>query len=163
MAITIESARPADAEAITRLISANQLPLDGLREHLDTAVVAHLNGEVVGVAALEVYEDGVLVRSVAVAPALQGKGLGHRLTNAVLELARDLGAPHAYLLTTTAEEFFPKFGFERVDRTDVPASVQTSIEFRSACPSSAIVMRKALSSRGVPMKSARTRTCGPEK
>jgi amino-acid N-acetyltransferase len=90
------------------------------------------------------YEDGVLMRSVAVAPALQGQGLGHRLTNAALELARDLEAPHAYLLTTTAEEFFPKFGFERVDRTDVPASVQTSIEFRSACPSSAIVMRKAL-------------------
>ena len=59
MAITIESARPGDADAIVGLISANRLPLDGLREHLDTAVVARLNGEVVGVAALEVYEDGV--------------------------------------------------------------------------------------------------------
>lgn len=150
MAITVERARPGDADAIASLISTNQLPLDGLREHLGTAVVARLNGEVVGVAALEVYEDGVLVRSVAVAPALHGQGLGHRLTNAVLELARDLEAPHAYLLTTTAEEFFPKFGFERVERTAVPASVQTSIEFRSACPSSAVVMRKALSSRGAP-------------
>jgi len=69
---------------------------------------------------------------------------GHQLLMAGVTSARDLGAPHAYLLTTTAEEFFPKFGFERVERTDVPASVQTSIEFRSACPSSAIVMRKAL-------------------
>ena len=144
MAITIETAKPGDADPIAGLISANRLPLDGLREALDTAVVARLNGEVVGVAALEVYEDGVLVRSVAVAPALHGQGLGHRLTEAVVQLARDLEAPHAFLLTTTAEEFFPKFGFERVERTDVPASVQTSIEFRSACPSSAIVMRKPL-------------------
>jgi amino-acid N-acetyltransferase len=144
MAITIESARPGDADAIASLIAANQLPLDGLREHLDTAVVARLNGVVIGVAALEVYKDGVLMRSVAVAPLLHGQGLGHRLTNAVLQLACDLEAPHAYLLTTTAERFFPKFGFERIERADVPASVQASIEFRSACPSSAIVMRKAL-------------------
>jgi len=144
MAITIETARPEDADEIADLISTNQLPLDGLREHLGTAVVARLNGAVVGVAALEVYGDGVLMRSVAVAPALHGQGVGHRLTEAVLALARDLEAPHAYLLTTTAERFFPKFGFERIDRTDVPASVQSSIEFTSACPSSAIVMRKAL-------------------
>jgi N-acetylglutamate synthase-like GNAT family acetyltransferase len=146
MAITIETARPEDADEIAGLISTNHLPLDGLREHLDTAVVARLNGKVVGVAALEVYKDGVLMRSVAVAPARHRQGLGHRLTNAVLQLARDLEAPHAYLLTTTAEEFFPKFGFERIERADVPASVQASIEFRSACPASAIVMRKVLSS-----------------
>ncbi len=85
------------------------------------------------------------MRSVAVSPALHGQGLGHQLTNAVLQLARDLDAPHAYLLTMTAERFFPKFGFERIDRADVPASVQASIEFTSACPASAIVLRTALS------------------
>ena len=90
MVITIETARPEDADAISGLVSANHLPLDGLREHLDTAVVARLNGAVVGIAALEVYTGGVLMRSVAVAPALQGQGLGHRLTNAALEIARDL-------------------------------------------------------------------------
>jgi amino-acid N-acetyltransferase len=144
MAITIERAMPGDAAAVAELIAESQLPLDGLSEHLDTAIVARRDGAVVGVAALEVYEDGVLMRSVAVAPRFQGQGLGHRLTGAALELARDLRASHAYLLTTTAERFFPKFGFERIDRVDVPALVQTSIEFRSACPSSAIVMRKEL-------------------
>ena len=49
-----------------------------------------------------------------------------------------------YLLTTTAAGFFPKFGFERIDRCDVPRSVQMSVEFTSACPSSATVMRKYL-------------------
>ena len=47
-------------------------------------------------------------------------------------------------LTTTAERFFPKFGFEGIARSDVPPSVQASIEFTSACPSSAMVMRKTL-------------------
>jgi amino-acid N-acetyltransferase len=49
-----------------------------------------------------------------------------------------------YLLTTTAERFFRTFGFERIERAAVPQSVQTSIEFTSACPSSATVMRKIL-------------------
>jgi GNAT superfamily N-acetyltransferase len=98
MAITIDSARPGDADAIAGLISANRLPLDGLREHLDTAGGRTLERGGVGVAALEVYEDGVLMRSVAVAPALHGQGLGHRLhecgpgsRGAILEV------PHAYL------------------------------------------------------------------
>ena len=144
MDITIENARPEDADAVLHLLTANALPLDGLRDHLATAVVARHGARVVGVAALEVYRDGVLMRSVAVDPPLQSNGLGRRLTGAVLALAKTLDARHAYLLTTTAERYFPKFGFERIERAEVPASVQASIEFRSACPSSAIVMRKAL-------------------
>ena len=144
MDVVIEKTAPADTDAILALLTENQLPLDGIRDHLGTAVVARSGGAVVGVAALEVYADGVLMRSVAVSPALHGHGLGHRLTDAVLQLARDLHAPHAYLLTTTAERYFPRFGFERIERQDVPRSVQQSIEFRSACPASAIVMRKAL-------------------
>lgn len=144
MAIALERARPEDAAAIFRLLEQNKLPLDGLRDHLETAIVARQDGAIVGAAALEVYRDGALMRSVAVAPALQGHGLGRQLTDAVLQMARDIGAPAAYLLTTTAERYFPKFGFERIDRNDVPASVQTSVEFTSACPSSATVMRTSL-------------------
>ena len=88
--------------------------------------------------------DGALLRSVAVDPREQGQGLGHRLTDAAIDLARTAGAPNIYLLTTTAEGFFPKFGFERIARADVPAGVRTSVEFTSVCPSSATVMRKSL-------------------
>jgi amino-acid N-acetyltransferase len=144
MDTTIEKARPEDADAILRLLDRNKLPLDGLREHLDTTIVARQNGDVIGAAAFEVYPDGALMRSVAVAPGLQGRGIGRQLTDVVLQMARDIRAPHAYLLTTTAERYFSKFGFERIERMDVPATVQTSIEFRSACPSSATVMRKPL-------------------
>ena len=52
--------------------------------------------------------------------------------------------PALYLLTTTAERYFPKFRFEPIGRTDVATTVQTSLEFSSACPSSATVMRKSL-------------------
>jgi amino-acid N-acetyltransferase len=144
MAATIEPARPEDADDILRLLEENHLPLDGLRDRVDTIVVAREHGRVVGSAALERYRDGALLRSVAVSTALQGGGLGRQLTDAAIGLARDLNAPAVFLLTTTAERYFPKFGFERIDRSEVPESVRASVEFTSACPSSAIVMRKYL-------------------
>jgi amino-acid N-acetyltransferase len=144
MPTQIELAQLAEADAILRLVVQNGLPLDGLREHLATTIVAREAGDIVGTAALELYADGALLRSVAVAPNRQGKGLGHAITEAAIHLAQDRGVQAVYLLTTTAERFFPKFGFERIARADVPAGVQTSVEFRSACPSSATVMRKSL-------------------
>jgi amino-acid N-acetyltransferase len=140
----IERAGPADTDDVLRLLEEHHLPLDGLRDHVATTLVARQDGHIVGSAALEVYPDGVLLRSVAVAPQLRGHGLGHQLTDAAIGLAQDLQAPAIYLLTTTAERYFPKFGFQPIAPTEVPATVQTSIEFTSACPSTATVMRKPL-------------------
>jgi N-acetylglutamate synthase-like GNAT family acetyltransferase len=144
METQIERARSEDIQGVLDLLTANQLPLDGLRDHLDTLLVARHDGRVVGSAALEMYCDGALLRSVAIAPALQRHGLGRDLTEAALHFARERQVPAVYLLTTTAEDYFPKFGFERIERRDVPASVRASVEFTSACPSSATVMRKRL-------------------
>ena len=144
MRTQIDPAQPEDAPAVLRLLQLNHLPLEGLTDWLGTTLVARRNGQIIGSAALEVYKDGALLRSVAVAPEAQGQGLGHELTAATIRLAETLNAPALDLLTTTAERFFPRFGFERIARADVPATVQTSIEFTSACPSSATVMRKSL-------------------
>jgi amino-acid N-acetyltransferase len=107
-------------------------------------IVAREDGQVVGTASLELYADGALLRSLAVDPARQGHRLGHQLIEAALRLAETRGAGRVFLLTTTAERFFPRFGFEEIARDEVPASVQASVEFQSACPASAIVMRKRL-------------------
>jgi amino-acid N-acetyltransferase len=142
--ITVERAEAADVPGILALLEDRHLPIDRLTDHVATALVARQNGRIVGSAALEVYADGVLLRSVAVARLVQHQGLGRRLTDAALRLASDLHAPAVYLLTTTAERYFPKFGFERITRADVPQSVQGSVEFTAACPSSAVVMRRTL-------------------
>jgi amino-acid N-acetyltransferase len=144
MQISIDRARPEDMERVLALLVENHLPVDGLREHLATTLVARAESGVVGSAALEIYPDGALLRSVAVAPALQRHRLGCVLTEAAVRLAQQHRVPAVYLLTTTAVQYFPKFGFESISRSEVPASVQTSVEFTSACPASAIVMRKRL-------------------
>ncbi len=144
MAVQIERAEAGDRDEIFRLIEQNSLPLAGLEAHLATALVAREERRIVGCAALEIYADGALLRSVAVAPELQRQGAGGQLTAAALELAKSARVPAVYLLTTTAEHYFPRFGFERITRGNVPPGVQTSVEFTSACPSTAVVMRKLL-------------------
>jgi amino-acid N-acetyltransferase len=144
MPVTIERATADDSQVILSLLSDNGLPTEGVLDHIDTALVARRDDHVVGCAALEVYADGALLRSVAVDRAQQGRGIGAALTTAALHLARTLSVVEVYLLTTTAEDFFPTFGFRQITRDLVPPGVQTSVEFRSACPSSATVMRTIL-------------------
>jgi len=142
----VDRATPGDLEGILALLRRNELPVDGFADHLATAFVARVGGRIVGSAALEMYADGALLRSVAVDSEVRGAGIGAALTNAAIRLARDARTPSVFLLTTTAEKYFPRNGFERITRSDVPAGVRESIEFTSACPASAIVMRLRLDS-----------------
>ena len=140
----IEAAAARDLPEIRALLQRLQLPLAGVDEHLPTMLVAREGEQIVGTAGLELYAGGALLRSVAVEPSWQGRHLGHQLTEAALQLATINGANAVFLLTTTAERFFPQFGFEQIAREHVPSSVRASVEFQSACPASAIVMRKQL-------------------
>jgi amino-acid N-acetyltransferase len=142
--ITIGAAETEGFPAILELLARADLPPEGLLEHIETALVARTGGEIVGSAALEVYDDGALLRSVAVDPNLQGQGLGVRLTEAVLHRARELSITHVYLLTETAAEFFPRFGFQPVERSEVPEGVKQSVEFTTLCPDSALAMGLSL-------------------
>jgi amino-acid N-acetyltransferase len=140
----IGPATAGDLPEILALLVRLRLPLAGVDQHLPTMLVAREGEQIVGIAGLELYADGALLRSVAVEPSRQGKQLGHQLTDAALQLATSRGANTVFLLTTTAENFFPRFGFEPITRDEVPQSVRESVEFRSACPASASVMRKRL-------------------
>lgn len=142
--LTITPATPADLPAILALLNAADLPEAGLANHLDTALVARSGDTIVGSAALEIYGAAALLRSVAVAPTRRGQGVGRLLTAAALELARCRAITQIYLLTTTAETYFPAFGFTPISRAEVDPQVQQSVEFTSACPASAAVLVREL-------------------
>lgn len=82
------------------------MTLEGLADHLGTLLVARRAGRVVGCAALEVYSDGALLRSVAVQAESRSLRLGRALTDAVLRLAGERHVPAVYLLTMTAADYF---------------------------------------------------------
>ena len=136
----IRAAERADLAAIERLLTVSGLPLDGVRDALDGFVVAQFNNDLVGVAGLEVCCDNALLRSVAVSPDWRSHGLGRALVTRVISDAEARGIRALYLLTTTAERYFPTFGFQRIAREDVPDDVRKTGEFQSVCCASAAVM-----------------------
>ena len=66
------------------------------------------------------------------------------MTERVLESARAAGLRRLYLLTTTAEDYFPRHGFRPVPRESASPEVRSSVEFRDACPASAVAMVRDL-------------------
>ena len=140
--ITIEAARKSDLPAVLALLERSGLPQDGLSKHLAATLVARDGDAIVGSAGLEVYGGAALLRSVAVDSALRGQG--QRLTRTALDLARQQGIATVYLLTETAGDFFPRFGFHRIERAAVDPAVQQSVEFKGACPASAQVLVASL-------------------
>ena len=142
--ISLRAATPTDHPAVVSLLHASALSSEGVDPDLAGFAVAESGGRVVGVAGLERYGAYGLLRSVAVADDQRGQGLGARLTDAVIAEARARGLAALYALTTTAERYFPRLGFEVIRRDAVPAAVQESAEFRTICPSSAVALRLLL-------------------
>ena len=142
----IRSATAADRGAVEALLREAQLPTDGLDDQFGPAyAVAELDGRIVGAEGIECYADAGLLRSAVVAKALRGHGLGDELTRNRLAWARESGLHEVWLLTTTAADYFPRFGFTTAERATAPALVRDSREFRDACPASAVAMRLLLS------------------
>lgn len=141
---TIERATAGDLPAVEALLGSAGLPLDGVADAFVSGVVARARGRIVGCAAVELHGHAALVRSVAVDPIERGHGLGSALVAAVEGLARDAGALEAYLLTETAEGWFPRFGYAPIARTDAEPAVGASVEFTSACTESCATFRRSL-------------------
>lgn len=143
--VVLRPAEAGDLPRVRELLAGAGLPLDGIEDQFGPAyVVAERDGELVGVEGVERYGDAGLLRSAAVAEQMRGQGLGEALTRERLSWARGQGMRELWLLTTTASEFFPRFGFARAVREEAPAPLQGSPEFREACPASAVAMRLTL-------------------
>jgi amino-acid N-acetyltransferase len=93
---------------------------------------------------LEIYGPDALLRSLVVDPTLRSAGLG----SALVEHAEAHAAKHdvgsLYLLTTTAEAFFARRGYHRIDRRVAPATIRSTREFTDLCPASSAFMFKRL-------------------
>lgn len=138
--VQLRPASSADLADVEALLSASELPLDGVREALPTFIVAESGTDMVGVAGLEICCDNALLRSVAVQDAWRSQGLGRALVTRTIAEAEARGINALYLLTTSADRYFPSFGFRAVARDTVPEDIRATAEFREACPASATVM-----------------------
>jgi amino-acid N-acetyltransferase len=138
--VLISNARKEELPEILALLDECELPREGLADHLATTLIARDGMNIVGCAALELYQEYALLRSVAVKETHRRRGLASCLTTAALDLAKNHQVTTVYLLTETASTFFSKLGFKLIQRSKVPQKVQNSIEFTKLCPQTATVM-----------------------
>ncbi|CAG1018379.1 hypothetical protein BURC_03150 [Burkholderiaceae bacterium] len=139
-AFALRQAAFGDWNAVSTLLEANKLPLDGAQAHLADYVVAVAGGEIVATAGLEHHGKVALLRSVAVAPGLQRRGIGRALVTHLIDEAKRRGLRSLHLLSVTAPEYFATFGFKRGPRDNAPSALQASAEFQGACPACAAFM-----------------------
>lgn len=146
MSAAIRDATASDWDAIKRLLAEASLPT----EDLDASAYALFQvceraGAIGGAIALQpLAANSVMLRSLVVASDARGNGTGRALVERVEGLAHSKHVHEIFLLTTTADRFFARLGYERVDREVVPDSVRAHQQFRSLCPASAVIMRKVL-------------------
>lgn len=125
-----------------QLLLSAKLPTDILTSGLGELWVARKEGAT-AVGGFEFYGEDALLRSVAVDAAHRGTGIGSRLTDALLKIAEERGVLRVWLLTETAERFFQKKGFRRVDRSSITnTALLASPEFTHVCASTAVCMMK---------------------
>ena len=135
----------ADLPAIRALLAAAGLPVADLpAAHHDDFWGCRESPDLIGVIGLETYGAVALLRSLAVAPNWQGRGLGAALLAHAERAARLRGVSALYLLTTTAEAFFARRGYVRIPREAAPPALHRTAEFAALCPASAACLRKAL-------------------
>jgi len=132
--IEIRAAKSTDVKGIRILIDtyAPQRRLLSketvtLYESVQEFTVAIEDGEVVGCGALHVlWEDLAEVRTVAVAEHLRGEGVGHRILEAIITRAREIGVKRIFCLTFETQ-FFGRHGFEEIHGTPVDPEVYSQL------------------------------------
>jgi arsenite methyltransferase len=142
--IEISNAAHEDMGDILRLLEGASLPLEGVSAQSSNFLVARHGGRVLGGVAMETYGSDVLLRSLVVAPDGQRRGVGKQLVSAFLDRARSQATTRVYLMTTTAESFFQKLGFQQIPTESVPAGVRTSEEFGGCSAAGATTMALSL-------------------
>ena len=136
---TYRNATLDDWGVVSALLSKLSLPLEGAEAHLPHFILAFDEAnQLAGIAGMELYGDVGLLRSVAVADP--GKGLGQQLVRRVVLEAQTQGIRQLALLTETAADYFPRFGFRAIPQAELPADLQASAELQGACPASATAM-----------------------
>jgi UDP-N-acetylmuramate: L-alanyl-gamma-D-glutamyl-meso-diaminopimelate ligase len=124
-------ARPADLPGVHALLDRTQLKYPDVDDHVsELLVLRDPSGAIIGNVAMELYDEGGLLRALAVAPERRGIGFGWMLADSALNRARTRGCRRVFLVTENASDFFAeKLGFKKVERAMVDASVLESSQF----------------------------------
>jgi amino-acid N-acetyltransferase len=129
--------------AAIELLKKNNLPTEDINPGTQLFVIEE-NDSVIGTIAVEYNFDVALLRSLSISEQKRNSGIGQMLVAFIENYVQKQGVQSIYLLTTTAEGFFLKKGYESVDRNEVPDFIKNTKEFSIICSASSTLMKKEL-------------------
>jgi len=136
-----DKATDSSLSNLKELLKSENLCWDDLDEIPgETFILINPSGDILGGYALEIYPPDALLRSVIVDKRHRGSGLGVQIIAQAMDVAGHNNLKTLYLLTTTADNFFAKLGFQVLERSKVPVKIASTKEFKTFCPDSAICM-----------------------
>lgn len=144
MNLIIKPATHQNLDEVKDLLLENNLPTADIYERDIQFLTAMLFEETVAVIGVEIHNKNGLLRSLAVKEEYKNKGIGEMMIKELITHSFSNGLKELFLLTTTADRYFEKFFFTRVERNLVPPAIKASREFSRICPASAIVMKRPL-------------------
>jgi amino-acid N-acetyltransferase len=142
--LVYQSATSQDLAEIGDLLRQCGLPFEDIAGHLPHFILAKEGAVLVASVGLEALGNVGLLRSLAVSPRHRGQGIAAALCDRLEQQAHTHGIASLYLLTLTAEDFFKRRGYARIERQLAPSAIQTTEEFKSICPASSACMKKEL-------------------
>lgn len=142
----IRFARAEDIETIRSLLAASSLSaVDVTKASLITFFVAEDDTPMItGCIGLQEHGAVGLLRSLAVRPNARGAGIGRALIAMVEEFSALRRVECLYLLTTTADDFFTRYGYRAIERGAAPDAIRGTMQYTELCPASATFMTKTL-------------------
>lgn len=136
----IRFATSEDYDKLCHLLEAEKLPIVDLNKELPHFFLKTVEDKIVGSIGLELYGNSALLRSMMVIPDHRNEGIASELVGKLLSYAKENGVGNVYLITNTAEDFFSRKGFIKIERSKVNKEILSSQEFNGLCPSSSAVM-----------------------
>ncbi len=132
--LVVRPAKTADVKAIRALVDSYAAPGQMLAketvtlyESVQEFIVAELDDVIVGCGALHIlWEDLAEVRTVAVKKDMHRQGVGHKILEAIINRAGEVGVNKIFCLTFQTE-FFGSHGFEVIEGTPVDPEVYSEL------------------------------------
>jgi len=132
--LVVRPAKTNDVKVIRALVDSYAAPGQMLSketvtlyESVQEFIVAEVDGVVVGCGALHIlWEDLAEVRTMAVKKELNRQGIGHKILEAIIARAGEVGVEKLFCLTFQTE-FFGAHGFEVIEGTPVNSTVYAEL------------------------------------
>ena len=136
--MNIRERRAGDLEAVRGLLETGGLPSKGLERTIGW--IAEENGQIISHIALEEADNAVVLRSLATAPAAQGRGAARQL----MDIAETHAGNRTILLRTkTVGPWVLRRGYALIASDQVPAGARSTSEFEGSMCSGYPIYRKS--------------------